>query len=415
LSTATTKMQLLKADPAELVDVVAHVDNAFDKLDLLLPTQLVTSLTRPGAPFNGQLIKETDTGAILQWDLASATWIALVQANIGAAQGAFKNAIRNGDFSIAQRGAGPFVASGIYTLDGWSQTFINGSMSTTQVAATLGNPAQLDGAKFGLQSVVVGTAAAGDLAVLTHRIESVLKYAGKKVTLTFKAKANAGTPKIGIEVEQFFGTGGAPSATVDTAIQAVTLNVTETEYSITFTVPSIAGKTLGTAGTDYLAIIVWESAGATNNARASGIGVQSFTLTLYDVQIELGASKTVFERLQPQAQLAWCQRYFWRRACTVASEPISTGFWISTSVVVSFLYFPVPMRATPGVPIFSAFATFVNYAPVTGGQVCTVIANGSISASVVQINSTSAAIGVAGQGGGLIGGITTTIDISAEL
>jgi hypothetical protein len=412
LSTNTTKLQLLKADPSELVDVTAQIDNAFDKIDSLLPTQLITSLTRPGAPFDGQLIKETDTGAILQWDLASASWLALVQARNSA--GAFKNAIRNGDFSIAQRGVGPFVATGVVGIDGWQQDFINGSMSTSQVAAVLGNPAQLDGAKFGLQSVVVGTAAAGDYASHSCKIESVLKFAGKKVTLTFKSKANAGTPKIGIEVVQSFGIAGAPSGVVLTAIQAVTLNVTETEYSITFTVPSIAGKTLGTDGKDYLAIIFWESSGATNNTRASGIGVQSFTLTLFDVQLELGASKTAFERLQPQAQLAWCQRYLVNFITAGSSVYLATGFCWSATNAVLLMPLPVTMRNVPSLS-FNAVASWSVLSGSAASIALTVLVIGTLTLNGIRLDATTAGGLTLGQGTILQSGGAATLTLSAEL
>jgi hypothetical protein len=59
--TLTPKLQITKADGVENVDVVAHIDNAFDKIDTAMGVTLCTSSTRPATPFTGQQIYETDS------------------------------------------------------------------------------------------------------------------------------------------------------------------------------------------------------------------------------------------------------------------------------------------------------------------------------------------------------------------
>lgn len=54
---------------------------------------------------------------------------------------------------------------------------------------------------------------------------------------------------------QFFGTGGAPSPTVDTAAGSINASTAWAQDTLTVTVPSIAGKNLGTNGDDRLYII----------------------------------------------------------------------------------------------------------------------------------------------------------------
>ena len=81
-----------------------------------------------------------------------------------------------------------------------------------------------------------------------QHIENVTKLAGKTVTLSFWAKADA-TKNIAIEFGQKFGTGGSPSAELlGIGSQLVALTTIWQKKTITVTLPSIVGKTLGTDG-----------------------------------------------------------------------------------------------------------------------------------------------------------------------
>lgn len=61
MSTNTTRLGLVKPAPAEDYDVGVFNANA-DKVDAAVGRISVTSGTRPSAPWNGQSIRETDTG-----------------------------------------------------------------------------------------------------------------------------------------------------------------------------------------------------------------------------------------------------------------------------------------------------------------------------------------------------------------
>ncbi|HET7713921.1 MAG TPA: hypothetical protein VFK94_06950 [Patescibacteria group bacterium] len=258
-----------------------------------------------------------------------------------------RNAIRNGDMGVAQRGDGAFTTTDVYTTDGWRKEHIGGTHSITRSATGMGSGPGLNGARASLQSVVSGQSAVSEYARIIHRIESVRTLAGKQVTLSFLAAAGSGTPKLGISIEQYFGTGGTPSATVDTAIQAITLSTSWTVYSVTFTVPSISGKTLGTSGNDFLQICFWYSAGTNFAARASSIGIQNATIDFTDVQLEAGSVATAFERLPQQVQLAWCQRYFQRFGPGLGLEGWGVGIGINTTQVAVAVPLIVEMRAVP--------------------------------------------------------------------
>lgn len=368
MATITTKLGLRKPAGADNVNVTTDISDNMDKID---------------AAFSGIV-------------------------------GAYKNVIRNGDMGVAQRGSGPFTGN-VYGIDGfYNQKFGAAALSTTRVATTLG---EIAGCKWWNNVVVSASAAAGDGMYISAPIEGVEKYAGQQVTLSFKAKASAGTPKIGVEISQDFGTGGAPSATVDTAISAITISTTATGYSATFTVPSITGKTLGTAGNDKFVVNLWLSAGTTFAARASNIGHQNVTISITDIQLELGSVATAFERLPQQMQLAWCQRYFQKTGLSASSGiPMATGLAVSTTIIRFTHPLLVEMRVTPTITISGN-----NYQVRYGGDATALVAalalHGIAGTKVVGLTATmGSAVLAVGQSGLLeTGGSTGGIDVSAEL
>ncbi len=101
------------------------------------------------------------------------------------------------------------------------------------------------------------TTLASTSPTLQSRIEDVSTFAGQRVTLEFYAVANQVIPTV--QLRQFFGTGGSPSADVVVSasplVNSVAVSTAFTRYAIPFDVPAIAAKVLGsTAVTSYLAI-----------------------------------------------------------------------------------------------------------------------------------------------------------------
>jgi hypothetical protein len=151
-------------------------------------------------------------------------------------------------------------------------------------------------------------------------------------------------------VQQNFGSGGSPSATVSTPAGAVTLTTSFARYSVTVAVPSISGKTIGSTGdTSYLELNLWTSAGATYATRASSIGVQNFTASIWGVQIEYGSLATPFQTASggsPQAELEMCQRYFQRWA----QPQFSRAGFIYADTITSAIFvdkLPTLLRTSP--------------------------------------------------------------------
>jgi len=323
------------------------------------------------------------------WELVSTSAPpSTLSGNVG------RNLIHNPLFNVAQRGTGPWSITNTYTADRWIQSLTGGTISTSIGAIIDANRVQIgdESPRFHLVANVVGGAGASDETYISQRIEDVRRLAGKTVTLSFWAVATSGTPKLGIPLIQIFGTGGSPSSPVLVAPQTVTLSTTYTRYSLTYTVPSIAGKTLGTnAGTDYLEVRFGMSCGASNNVNYGGIGQQSAVFVLWGVQLEIGNVATPLEKPDPRYDLANCQRMF----CLVpvfslfsASQP--SQYLSATGTC------PVTMRAVPTLTPAAIIAadqnlnTFTVDLPTVGGFRAYAISNNPGATSFSRLISCSA-------------------------
>jgi len=275
------------------------------------------------------------------------------QANFGGGQfAAGKNKIINGDFTFNQRNFTSNTSNNAYNFDRWVQQNSGGSFTVTPQSFTPGAApvAGYEGTTF-IQGVTATQSAASDYAIFTQRIENVRNYAGTTVTISFYAKANTGTPKIGVELQQNFGTTGSPSATVSIPAGSITLTTSFARYSVTVAVPSISGKTIGTtANSSFLELNLWTSAGATYAARASSIGVQNFTASIWGVQVEAGSTATPFQIASGSigGELALCQRYYYRLTADATNPAPIYGFGTGTAATSG--RFGINLLATMRVP-----------------------------------------------------------------
>ena len=300
------------------------------------------TFSRLGIGTAGQVLQVNSGATAPQWTTPSGG---------GSLQVAGKNAVINGDFLINQRGFTSNTTTGTYNFDRWLQQNSGGTFTVTPQTFTPGTApvATYEGRTY-VQGITATQSAVGHYAILTQRIEDVTRYAGTTVTISFFAKANTGTPKIGVELWQDYGTGGSPSAAGTVAQSSVTLTTSWARYSVTVAVPSLSGKTLGTtANTSYLELNLWQSAGSTYNTRASSIGIQNFTASIWGVQLEYASSATYFTTATGtlQQELAACQRYYNRFTAPQAYSHFAQGWAISTDNMTAWFYLPVEMRTVP--------------------------------------------------------------------
>ena len=263
-----------------------------------------------------------------------------------------RNLVHNPLYNVGQRGAGPWSISG-YTLDRWQVGVVTDTVSFSRSALTDGHRAAIgdEAAAYGLTNVFTGNAAAGAFNLIFQPIEDVRRLAGKTVTVSFWAVAS-GALKLGVAIDQNFGTGGSPSASVNGAGVAVTLSTTFARYSVTFAVPSVSGKTLGTSGGDNTQLDFWFSSGTTMATRAGNVGVQSGSMNIWGVQLEIGSVATPLEKPDPRYDLANCMRFYQVGQLSCAGWAGGASQQILWTALLS-----TQMRATPAVVAASAAAT----------------------------------------------------------
>jgi hypothetical protein len=257
-----------------------------------------------------------------------------------------RNAIINGNFDIWQRGTSS-SSSGFFSADRWGSVIVGTTHSVSRQAFTLGQTDVPGEPTFYHRTVVSSVAGAGNFAILIQRIEDVRTFAGQQVTVSFWAKADA-TKNIAVDLQQLFGTGGSPSAEVTAiGVTKVSIGTSWQKVTITATVPSISGKTLGTNNDSALSIFIWFDAGSDSNSRTDTLGQQSGTFDIAQVQVEPGPVATPFERRPIGTELALCQRYYEQASVTEFYQ----GYVSPTATVGIGTRFVVTKRATPTVTL----------------------------------------------------------------
>jgi hypothetical protein len=246
-------------------------------------------------PTDGMVSYLQDTNDVLQYRTFTNTGGTVVGAweSVAASAG---NKIINGDFGINQRAFTSITSGGVYGFDRWKQD-ANGGLPTYTPQTFTPGTAPVSGyeAQNFARVAISGQSAVGDYAYLIQPIEDVRTLAGQTSTVSFWAKATSGTPKVAVEFQQNFGSGGSPSTAVSVPAGQVTLSTAWQRYSVTVAIPSIAGKTIGTtANTSSLGLLLWTSAGTTFNARTGSLGIQSATIDFWGVQVEAGSLATPF-------------------------------------------------------------------------------------------------------------------------
>jgi hypothetical protein len=276
----------------------------------------------------------------------------------------FRNVIINGDFRINQRGlgsSGTVYTSG-YGFDRWYVEANNGTLTHSAQTFTPGNA--IDGyepTSFA-RLTTSGQTLSGAYAALIQKIEDVRSLAGQTVTISFWAKAASGTPKVAIELDQQFGSGG--STRVTTLAGQVTLSTLWNRYSVTVQVPSISGKTIGSSS--FIALDLFTSTGADFNARSGSLGIQNNTFDFWGIQMEKGSIATPFEQRPIGTEISLCQRYFQKSfpITTAPSAPAGTGDGTGNNLAIynatvgnaysGLIRFQTTMRRQPDVVLYNA-------------------------------------------------------------
>ena len=284
------------------------------------------------------------------------------------AQPSYRNRLHNGDFRVGQKGFSFTVANtGIFTLDRWyvESTGTGGTFGVTQV--TDAPP----GLRYSLRVVtsVAGTPGTTGQATLMQAVEGLnmadLKWGSSEaanVAVGFWVKASIAGNYSGT----VFGAGLTRSYVFPFTVNAsgiweYKIAVIPGETSGAWAISNAAGVYVGVdlgSGSNFntIAPSTWDVGRrqrvAGNVSLVANVGA---TFQLAGAQFERGTVATLFERRDYAAELALCQRYFYRRAAEVNANERLTGSGLCFNSTNSQGYFPFPvtMRASPGTITFS--------------------------------------------------------------
>jgi hypothetical protein len=275
----------------------------------------------------------------------------------GTMRYAGKNKFINGDMSIWQRGTTfTGVGTGTYTADRWNLGHDGSGTATVSRQAFTPGAAPVAGYEgtYFLRHQIASTSTTTFFQT-AQLIEDVRTFAGRTVTVSFWAKADAAR-SMAFYLEQTFGSGG--SSIVMPVYQTFNITTSWARYSVTFDIASVAGKTIGNNSYLYCAF----------RQGSTTVGSQ---LDLWGVQIEEGSVATPFVPAgggSQQAELALCHRYYQRYKADSAFDDLGySGKATSTTVIYANRIPFVPFRTVPSSVDFANVSWISSWGAATTG------------------------------------------------
>jgi hypothetical protein len=281
----------------------------------------------------------------------------------------YRNFLINGGFMFWNRGTSFVNPAAAYTADRWM---------ATGVAANIAQ---------GTSSAVITATSATNSFLLTQALEALMvqPLAGQTVTFSFTYVSSVAQPSNSLTLSVSKNstantqTGGTWTSLSGTGATTLTPTTTPQRATFTCTIPS-DGSAAGVR-------VVMALANITNAS----------TVTISQIQLELGSVATAFEFRPPAAELAMCMRYLPFIASYSTASDVSPAYVFSTTAAVATVPFAVPARVAPtGITVSSA----THFTVHTAGVIA--------AASAATFNSASQYMGsvgltvsgfIAGQGG----------------
>ena len=225
----------------------------------------------------------------------------------------FKNYIINGNFDVWQYGTSQTI-DGYGSDDRWFNSNAASTKTHSLMNCTDTERALFNASKFS-RTVSTYVSDTNSFVKKTQRIEDITKLAGKTVTVSFWARADS-NKKMNIQVVDFYGSGGTPTANGTSVTNFGNIDLTSTwaKYKLTATLPSLVGKTLGTDGAHTSSFrLDFGFTFSADRLEVTLFGMpvgQSGTFDIAQVQLEEGSVATPFEQRPYGLELSLCQRYY---------------------------------------------------------------------------------------------------------
>jgi len=287
-------------------------------------------------------------GQVLTRDAASAGKVkwATPSGGSGSTNVAGKNGVLNSNFSIWQRGTSVACSSTAYAADRWQayRTVAGATVSRQVTNDTTNLPFIQYCARVQRDSGNTSTTA----IFLGQSFETVnsIPYVGKTVTISFYARAGANYSSASNALTVYVSSGTGTDQNVLTSYtgannfinQTATLTTTWQRFSYSGTVPTTATE-LGT----YFFYTPVGTAGANDYYEITG------------VQIEIASSASAYSPATPtqQAELAACQRYFFKLGGEISAQwTIRQGGYYDANYIGFYCPYPQPMRTAPSITTY---------------------------------------------------------------
>ena len=249
-----------------------------------------------------------------------------------------RNLLINGDFSVWQRGVSFSIAAPTYTADRWNVYGASTSViAITRESFNVGQTDVTDNPKYIFRMSNVPDADSTWMQMY-QRIEDVTQFSNTQLTISFWIRTNNATNNYYWQFVQRFGSGGSTAVQTNTS----TFNTTTSwvKHTLTVTVPSISGKTIGSGNNLEVHFL--------NNSTTGNDTYIDFA----NIQVEKGSIATPFERRSYGEELARCQRYYYL-AASGASKALGLGVNYTASEMHCAITYPVTMRTTPTLDVAS--------------------------------------------------------------
>jgi hypothetical protein len=282
-----------------------------------------------------------------------------------------RNLIINGAMQVAQRSAAAVAVSdgnneGYQTIDRMHFSYGNSAAGAANISQATDAPTTLGFTKSHKTDVttVNSTSSGNGVIGLKYGIEGQdLRSSGWNhlsdssfLTLSFYFKTTkTGTSKLPIMFRIYHGTAYY-------YVQNVTVTDPTNWNRYTVTIPGNSNLTINDLNTQAMGIFFSyqtgsdkdtssEGAWGTTNAYSTSESTNYFDSTSNDmfitgIQLEVGSVATDFEHRSFAQELTLCHRYFYRHI-TGHPQLINDGFYYLSNYMMTFVTFPVQMRAIP--------------------------------------------------------------------
>jgi len=254
-----------------------------------------------------------------------------------------RNVLLNGNFGLWRYATSQDNAvQGYGSADRWFNVNSGSTRTVSRQAFALGQTAVPGNPEFYMRTAFTAGAGINDYVLNLQRVEGVETLSGGKVALSFWARSLLADLDFSVELRQMFGSGGSPTpARTSLYPKKFKLSQAFKKYTYVVSIPSVADCVLGTDLKDNLGLALWYDAGSAYGVQAGGLGHQSGTIDIAQIQLEAGGVVTEFDLRPPQLELLLNERYL-RFINHTFSGDISNGGTYYVRTVLQ-----PPMRAAP--------------------------------------------------------------------